>query len=137
MNQRCLSTTNGEQEYQYLVIGRDQSYFVKCHLSQLICYSRPCVSTWIFWTILPCLSSFCVSSRALSRQSQYWNRYQLYSMVNILPRMTHVRVFTYFNRDLTLMTRIFNLTCSTWFDLSSGIQGSWSYDNWIIIFLRN
>ena len=48
LNQRCLSTPNGEQKYQYLVIGRDKSYFVKCHLSQLICYSRACASTGNF-----------------------------------------------------------------------------------------
>jgi hypothetical protein len=29
--QRCSSKKNGEQRYQYLVIGRDQSYFVKFH----------------------------------------------------------------------------------------------------------
>ena len=27
--QRCFSKKNGEQRYQYLVIGRDKSYFVK------------------------------------------------------------------------------------------------------------
>ena len=29
--QRCFSKKNGEQMYQYLVIGRDKSYFVKSH----------------------------------------------------------------------------------------------------------
>ena len=29
--QRCFSKKNGEQRYQYLVIGRDWSYFVKSH----------------------------------------------------------------------------------------------------------
>jgi len=29
--QRCFSNKNGEQRYQYLVIGRDKSYFVKSH----------------------------------------------------------------------------------------------------------
>ena len=29
--QRCFSKKNGEQRYQYLVTGRDKSYFVKSH----------------------------------------------------------------------------------------------------------
>ena len=29
--QRCFSKKKGEQMYQYLVIGRDKSYFVKSH----------------------------------------------------------------------------------------------------------
>jgi hypothetical protein len=29
--QRCFSKKNGEQRYQYLVIGRDKSYIVKSH----------------------------------------------------------------------------------------------------------
>ena len=29
--QHCFSKKNQEQRYQYLVIGRDKSYFVKSH----------------------------------------------------------------------------------------------------------
>ena len=36
LTQRCFLKKNGEQMYQYLVIGRDKSYFVKSHLKSNI-----------------------------------------------------------------------------------------------------
>ena len=39
--QRCFSKKNGEQRYQYLVIGRNKSYFVKIIQNLLIILTWP------------------------------------------------------------------------------------------------